>query len=60
MKDYLRRLRRHPGLSLAVVFTLMGAAAGASRSGGLRGAVIGALVMGGFCWVPVLLTARKP
>lgn len=59
MKAYLQRLREHPGLHFATALTLMGAAAGAPR-GGLRGALAGALVMGAFCWIPVLLTARTP
>lgn len=48
-KNYIYKLARHPGLPIAIAFTILGLVAG-----GLGGAVI----MGALVWPPVLLTAR--
>jgi hypothetical protein len=56
MKNYLRNLRRHPGLPYAALLTVFGAIAGAGR-GNATGALVGGLIMSIY-WLPVLLTAR--
>lgn len=56
---YWQRLRAHPGKGYATMFTLLGALVGAQRhDASLESAIMGALVMGLFCWGIVLWTAR--
>jgi len=45
---YWKRLRHHPGVPIASVFTVAGALAG-----GVQGTLIASLI-----WIPVLITAR--
>ena len=59
MKAYFRRLPKHPGFNLALVFSLMGFVAGATaHQGGTKRALVGALVMSVY-WIPVLITNRS-
>ena len=53
-ESYLNRLKRHPGVPIATVMTVMGFFAGID--GGLIRGLIGAGMMG-LLWIPVLLTA---
>lgn len=62
MKDYLKRLKCHPGLGMASLLTCMGALAGSgnrSFENPLNGALFGILVMGACVWLPVLISNRK-
>lgn len=56
---YWQRLKRHPGAGIAVIATVYGAIAGASRGDGLGGVLFGAAVMSVWAWIPVLITARN-
>lgn len=53
---FKRSLAQHPGHGTAALFSLMSGVAGA-QSGGLRGALVGTLVMAAFCWTLVIATA---
>ena len=52
---YIDRLKQHPGVPIATVFTFFGAAAFYEH--GISGMATGAL-MSSFVWIPVLWTAR--
>jgi hypothetical protein len=59
IKSYLHSLRRHPGVPVATIFTIMGFLAGLDRPGDpVRGAMIGAAITS-ICWPVVLWTAAK-
>lgn len=52
MKDYLKRLKEHPGIGYAFAFTIMGALSGASNKSAppLVGAIFGGFGMGIVVW----------
>lgn len=57
MKEtYWQKLKRHPGVPMAAAMTFLGAIAGASNP--TKGALLGAIIMGGWMWPIVLWTAR--
>ena len=56
---YWQRLKRHPGVPVAIACQGMGFIAGFTRpDGDLKIAFIGMAIMSVF-WIPVLITARK-
>jgi hypothetical protein len=61
MRDYFKRLRHHPGLTIATLMTIVGFLAGASNKhmNFWSGGIMGLIVMGGFCWTLVLLSNIK-
>lgn len=66
MKDkkegYFKRLKTHPGLGFATMFTIMGALAGAqnkSASSVYMGALFGLIVVGVAVWSMVLTSNFK-
>jgi hypothetical protein len=59
MKEYIARLKKHPGVPVALTCQGMGFIAGFNRvDGNLTSALVGVGVMSLF-WIPVLLTAQK-
>lgn len=59
MNDYFKRLIDHPGVPYGILFTLLGGLAGLGNEKLSYGWLIGALIMGAFCWIPILLSNRK-
>lgn len=61
MKDYINRLKDHPGLGYATVFSFAGFCAGAMNESFTwwKGGLFGLLIMGGFSWILVLWSNRK-
>lgn len=61
MKDYLKRLKEHPGIGYAFAFTIMGALSGASNKSAppLVGAIFGGFGMGIVVWGMVLISNIK-
>ena len=59
MKNYFKRLKEHPGLSIAIPMTVLGALGGAANQSfpdWWQGALFGIGVMFVACWIPVLLS----
>lgn len=58
MKEYFKRLKDHPGVSVATMMTFLGGLAGASNESfaPLDGLIFGILVGGGLTWSIVLIT----
>lgn len=61
MKAYLKRVSIHPGLPVAIMFTISGAGVGMMNESFsiLGGAIFGATVCGLLSWPFVLITAMR-
>ena len=62
MKEYFKRLRAHPGIGVACLFTVIGFVAGAENKsfpGWWQGGLFGMAALGSICWGAVLLTNVK-
>ena len=62
MRRYFRNLAHHPGVPVAAMLTVAGFIAGMAREGCdnlLLCGLFGAVVMGVFVWLPVLISSRR-